>query len=110
MQRPDTLPHEDYYLGIPAPYLQPSQSRYHNLGMNGFLQAGRGLQWGGTYPGKAIGRHGDYGPRQVNPDLIPAVYPYPLDVDLKRTYEQMGPGTTSFVACNTPNERSDTRR
>jgi len=79
MQRPDTLPYEVYYIGHPPPYLHPGQTKYHNLGMNGFLQAGKGLQWGGVYPGKNLGLLGDYGPRQVDSLQTPAIYPYPLD-------------------------------
>lgn len=73
-RRPDTLPWEDMYLGLPYPYLTPSQSKYHNLGFNGFLPKS-----GMPYPDKDFGRNGDYGPRQVNDMQYPAIYPYPLD-------------------------------
>ena len=111
MQRPDTLPHSVYYHGHPDPYLQPGQSKYHNLGMNGHLQAGPGLQWGGSYPGKRGGMLGDYGPRQINPDQIPATYSYPLDYDLHQEYHANGVAsgkTTHFVGCNQPNPRPST--
>ena len=42
---------------FPKPYLQPSQSKYHNLGMNIAVYPRS------TYPGK-LGISGDYGPNQ----------------------------------------------
>jgi len=105
MQRHDTLPHEVYYYGHPEPYIQPGQSRYHNLGFNGHLQIRPGMQWGGLYPGKYKGNIGDYGPRQTTPDQ--PGYAYPLDTDLHNTYHDSvnANKTTHFVGCNTPNER-----
>lgn len=80
MLRPDTLPYESYFYGAPDPYIQPAQSKYHNLGMNGFMQFD--TLTAPVYPGKNMGIQGDYGPRQVNLDQIPARYPYPLDVSV----------------------------
>lgn len=56
--RPDTLPWSVYYYNHPPMYLQPAQSRYHNLGQNGFIPHGA------PYPGKRGGMQGDYGPVQ----------------------------------------------
>ena len=67
-------PWEIMYTGLPYPYVEPSQSKYHNIGFNGFLPKS-----GMPYPDKDFGRLGDYGVRQVNEFQIPAKYPYPLD-------------------------------
>lgn len=105
MERLDTLPYEVYYYGHPDPYIQPGQSKYHNIGLNGHLQFRPGIQWGGHYPGKSKGKNGDYGPRQKTPDQ--PLYPYPLDIDLKKGYDQATKANKRyhFVGCNTPNKR-----
>ena len=105
MQRYDTLPHEVYYYGHPDPYIQPSQSRYHNVGLNGHIQHRPGIQWGGTYPGKYKGKLGDYGPRQTTPDQ--SNYTYPLDIDLHNSYHKATDATktTHFAGCNFPHKR-----
>ena len=86
--RRDTLPFEDYYTGLPLPYLEPWQSKYHNLGMNGFIAPHYPQTKGfydnplvnNVYPGKNFGRLSDYGPRQISENQVPGNYPYPLDV------------------------------
>jgi len=83
-QRPDTLPYEIYYHGHPDPYLQPSQSKYHNLGMHGFTEHGK------EYPGKRGGTHGDYGPRQnaLRRDQVGKPGVYPLNTESKRFIQE----------------------
>ena len=79
--RPDTLPHELYYYGHPDPYLQPGQSKYHNLGLNGHINRRSSTRnWSRPYPGKDYGRLGDYGPRQKDIDAVG--YPYLTDTNL----------------------------
>lgn len=74
MDRHYIRPWETLYVGIPYPYIEPSQSKYHNIGFNGFLSKS-----GLPYPDKDFGKLGDYGVRQVNGLQIPSTYPYPLD-------------------------------
>ena len=59
MDRQYIYPWENMYPELPLPYLQPYQSNYHNLGLNGYFPGRLG-----GYPGKRYGSQGDYGPRQ----------------------------------------------
>lgn len=53
-------------------YTQPYQSRYHNLGMNGYIDPNGSRT---IYPGKRYGMMGDWGPRQQGCYLNSDVYP-----------------------------------
>jgi hypothetical protein len=63
-------PWELMYLDIPAPYLEPFQSNYHNLGLNGYMQPPRT-----SYKYKREGMSGDWGPRQQGCYNYNGVYP-----------------------------------
>lgn len=101
--RANTLPHKLYYYGHPDPYLQPGQSKYHNLGLNGRVQSSL-RNWGGSYPGKDLGRLGDYGPRQKT--INQEGYPYLTDANLHQVYHSSRDAHNKryhFVGCNQPN-------
>ncbi len=66
-------PFETMLCAYPPAYLAPEQSRYHNLGMNGYITPGR------LYPDKRPGFLGDYGPKQEGDALTLAHGVYPLD-------------------------------
>jgi hypothetical protein len=70
MQRQFHYPYEAMFGEYATPYTQPYQSRYHNLGMNGYIQPPRTV-----YPGKRYGVMGDYGPRQQGVYNYTDVYP-----------------------------------
>lgn len=72
MERYYTYPHEKMFGEYQQYHLQSHQSKYHNLGMNGFMLPPRTV-----YPGKKIGMSGDYGPRQQG--IYNANDVYPLD-------------------------------
>lgn len=63
--------------GYSPMYLAPEQSRYHNLGMNGYITVGR---INGVYPDKRPGFLGDYGPRQESDGESVRHGVYPLDI------------------------------
>jgi len=73
-------PWDNMYTGLPLPYLQPYQSRYHNLGLNGYTNntadifSNAGAQ---GYPYKRPGFQGDWGPRQMG--CYDKSDAYPLD-------------------------------
>jgi hypothetical protein len=67
-------PYEPMFGEFPYPYLLPYQSRYHNLGLNGYYPF---RDEHSIYPGKRPGLHGDWSQRQqgcINPSGV-----YPLD-------------------------------
>lgn len=101
MSRSYILPYELFYHKHADPYLQPSQSKYHNLGMNGHIPLGS------VYPGKRGGTHGDYGPRQTSWES-PVVYP--LDIDSKsyiqRSAYQAG-AHNPIISKSQPNRRTN---
>lgn len=70
MDRQYHYPYEKMFGEFPTAYIQPYQSKYHNLGMNGYMQDGRT-----EYPGKRKGMVGDYGPRQTSCYNRTDVYP-----------------------------------
>lgn len=72
MDRQYHYPYEKMFGEFPTPYVQPYQSKYHNLGMNGYIQPPRT-----EYPGKRKGMVGDYGPRQTS--IYNSNDVYPLD-------------------------------
>lgn len=86
MDRPDTLPYENFFPYYPQPYLQPGQSKYHNLGFNAFTP------YTEQYPGKNLGVLGDYGPRQMDVDHLNRNYPYPTD----QQYQQFNVGMATL--------------
>lgn len=74
-----TLPNDDMFCEWPASYRNPSQSRYHNLGLNAFTPVTE------NYFGKPKGMLGDYGPSQAGCYDRLKSGPYPLD---KAVFEQ----------------------
>ena len=66
-------PYDAMYPGIPQPYLQPYQSKYHNLGLNmwNIESPYREPQ----YPYKNLGLMGDWGPSQSGCYQKKDVYP-----------------------------------
>jgi hypothetical protein len=77
-----TQPCEPMISSFPDPYLMPQQSRYHNLGLNGYISP-----YYSQYPGKRPGSLSDYGPVQFgqHSDLRHTSdnnYPYPLDKEI----------------------------
>lgn len=84
-------PFEGMICNYPPAYLAPEQSRYHNLGMNGYREvpselkktkAGRYLSLTKTYPDKRPGMVGDWGPKQEGDEQTLAHGVYPLDMDI----------------------------
>lgn len=77
-----TKPYDNMFCqGYPPPYLNPSQSNYHNLGMNG----NNGLVGcNNIYPGKRPGMLGDYGPPQQGWRSRLESGVYPLDISVLR--------------------------
>ncbi len=76
MNRQYGFPFETMYCASPPAYLAPEQSRYHNLGMNGYITPGQ------PYPDRRPGFLGDYGPRQEGDMQSVAHGIYPLDADV----------------------------
>src|SRR5437879_5744410 len=70
-------PFETVFCDYPAYYLAPEQSRYHNVGLNGYITMGR---VNGVYPDKRPGFLGDYGPRQESDSESVRHGVYPLDI------------------------------
>ena len=64
MQRQYQYPWEPMFGEFTTSYTQPYQTRYHNLGMNGYVHSTFGSNSRTVYPGKRYGLVGDYGPRQ----------------------------------------------
>lgn len=81
-------PSEIMYHDHPPPYISPSQSKYHNIGMNSYTTPGD------YYPYKRPGFWGDYGPRQegLNQTLKHGVYP--LDPQSPICYSGIEGGNT----------------
>jgi hypothetical protein len=73
-----TLPYESMLCGFRPPYVDPAQSKYHNLGMNGYIHPGQ------SYPGKRPGFVGDYSVRQEGDRESVKHGVYPLDEDILR--------------------------
>ncbi len=96
MYRPDTLPYSQYFYNYPQPYLQPSQSKYHNLGFNGFTT------YGEPYPGKNENMLGDYGPRQMDVNHLNENYPYPTDYQYKQFNVATADGMLNLPGCLNP--------
>jgi hypothetical protein len=68
-------PFDAMFCAYPPAYLAPEQSRYHNIGMNGYVKGyppysynlGTNKPYINTiYPDKRPGSIGDYGPHQEN--------------------------------------------
>lgn len=83
-----TQPCEPLFGSYPDPYLMPQQSRYHNLGLNGYISP-----YYSPYPGKRPGSVGDYGAVQFgqHSDLRHTNdnnYPYPLDKEIFHDWMQ----------------------
>jgi hypothetical protein len=72
MERQYHYPYEEMFGEFATPFTQPFQSRYHNLGMNGYIRPPRTV-----YPLKRYGFVGDYGPRQQG--CYTPADTYPLD-------------------------------
>lgn len=73
-------PFETVFCSYQAPYLNPEQSKYHNIGLNGYTTIGR---VNGVYPDKRPGFLGDYGPRQESYAESVRHGAYPLDVPIQ---------------------------
>ena len=107
-------PFEAVFCAYPPAYLAPEQSRFHNLGMNGYIQPGK------PYPDKRPGFVGDYGPRQEGYGESVRHGVYPLDVAVTNfnnrneyrmlpyiqpmgmSYKSLGVLASGLGACNKP--------
>ena len=75
VQQTSTVPTDSMFCGMPPMFLNPSQSRYHNLGLNAFTSCGQ------VYAMKRPGMLGDWGPVQqgyrtrARNDVYPLDYP-----------------------------------
>ena len=75
---PYIYPWTEMYPGLPVPYQQPYQSKYHNLGLNMFNDASPYKVT--PYPYKNPGLLGDYGPSQSG--CYQRKDTYPLDAEV----------------------------